>query len=832
MASLPDALTEGHERLRLDSGWEMASAEPGADPTEWIAARVPGTAAGALRDAGLWPHGEAHDFDACDWWFRTMFVGGPAVAGEEVVLQLGGIATVAEVWLNGQLLLESESMFARHELDVGDRLEGTNELVIRCCALERLLRERRKPRARWRTRLADSNLRFFRTALLGRAPGFAPTPAPVGPWRPVAVERRRQVVLDELTLLPRLDGDDGVLDVSARVRSLGGRPIESIQVEVAGQSVSIPVADGVASGSLRLQNVARWWPHTHGRPELHEVRLLIGPTVVATRRVGFRSLGLGLGYDIETDDFAFVVNGVDVFIRGALWTPVDFVALAADPAHVRDALQQVCDAGMNMLRLPGTSTYEDGVFHDLCDQLGLLVWQDFMFANFDYPFSDEHFAGMVEQEARDVLRSLAGRPSLAVLCGNSEVEQQAAMVGLDPSLIRAEFFATLLPRWAKEAGIDVPYVPSAPSGGDLPFRFDRGVSNYYGVGCYLRPLEDARLAAPRFAAECLAFGNVPDAAALEAMGLAGVAVHEERWKAGVPHEPGVGWDFDDVRDWYLKHLFEVDPVALRVSDHARYLELSRAVSGEVMADAFGNWRRPGSLTRGGLVLWLRDLAPGAGFGLIDASGTPKAALHHLRRALNPVAIWTTDEGMAGVDVHVANDRGEALSARIRVALYRDSEIRVEEAIEEIALPAGSSLTRNLESIIGRFVDASWAYRFGPPGHNVIVASLEEGDELLSQAFRFPVGRPATIESATRLGLEARATRSADGRACIHLASTRLTYGLRIVAPGFEPEDDAFSLEPGGARLVVLRARAADAQLSEAFVTALNLEGRVHVAGQL
>ena len=652
----------------------------------------------------------------------------------------------------------------------------------------------------------------------------------------MAVERRRQVALDELSLLPALDGDDGVLKVVARVRSLGGPPIESIEVEVEGLSVSIRVDCGVASGSLRLPNVARWWPHTHGRPVLHEARLLVGGAVVATRRVGFRSLVPGPDYDVETDDFAFAVNGVDVFIRGALWTPVDFIGLASDPALVREALQQVCDAGLNMLRVPGTSTYEDGVFHDLCDELGLLVWQDFMFANFDYPFSDEHFGAVVEQEARDVLRSLAGRPSLAVLCGNSEVEQQAAMLGLDPTLPRDEFFATLLPRWAREAGIDVPYVPSAPSGGDLPIRFDRGVSNYYGVGCYLRPLEDARLAAPRFAAECLALGNVPDDAALEAMGLAGVTVNEARWKAGVPHERGVGWDFDDVRDSYLKRLFEVDPVALRSSDHARYLDFGRAVSGEVMAEVFGSWRRPGSLTRGALIHWLRDLVPGAGFGLIDASGTPKAAYHHLRRVVKPVAIWTTDEGLAGVDVHVANDRDEVLSARIRVALYRDSEIRVEEAVEEIVLPAWSSATRNLESILGRFIDASWAYRFGPPGHNVIVASLEQpgspDDEPLSQAFRFPVGRPTTIESASRLGLDVQTRRSSDGRPCIHLATTRLIYGIRIVAPGFEPEDDAFSLEPGGARSVALRPRGGDAQPSGAFVTALNLDGRVHVAGQL
>ena len=160
----------------------------------------------------------------------------------------------------------------------------------------------------------------------------------------------------------------------------------------------------------------------------------------------------------------------------------------------------------------------------------------------------------------------------------------------------------------------------------------------------------------RFAAECLAFANVPDDEALQPLaGGVASAVHHPRWKAGVPRDAGAGWDFDDVRDHYLRELFGVDPVALRSTDAERYLELSRAVTGEVMAEVFGEWRRAGSPCGGGLVLWLRDLVPGAGWGVLDHRGEPKVAYHHLRRALAPVAVWITDEGLDGVAVHVAND---------------------------------------------------------------------------------------------------------------------------------------------------------------------------------
>ena len=203
----------------LSDGWEVAPSPPGAcagpaelDGLSWRAARVPGTVAGALGEDAA-----GRDLDADDWWFRCHFDAEPAADAEEVVLGLGGLATVAEVYLNGQLVLESESMFAAHAVDVSRRLRGANELVICCRALAPRLAQPRKPRARWRTRLvSNGNLRFFRTMLLGRAPGFAPGPAVVGPWRPVSLERRRGCVLDSVRLRTRLD-DDGTGRLACRV---------------------------------------------------------------------------------------------------------------------------------------------------------------------------------------------------------------------------------------------------------------------------------------------------------------------------------------------------------------------------------------------------------------------------------------------------------------------------------------------------------------------------------------------------------------------------------------------------------------------------------------
>ena len=856
---------DAHELRFLSDGWQVAGAEP--DPSagivapadlNWLPASVPGTAAGALADAGLYRAGDTYDFDAQDWWFRTSFQADRAERGEELWLCLDGLATVAEVYLNGELLLESDSMFARHSIDVGERLRGENELAIRFRALGPLLEPRRRPRARWRTQLANGNLRFFRTMLLGRAPGFAPGPAAVGPWRPVRLERRRGLVVEACSLRTELDSDSGVLRVSARVRSIDGMPPHSASVLLDGPSGShrapltlspstdTPSDELLLEGELVVDRVARWWPHTHGEPLLHDVRIELqgeaGALSIDAGRVGFRELRFSSGpeHDFERDGLDIHVNGVAVFARGAVWTPLDMITMAPSEAKLRERLRLVREAGMNMLRIPGTAAYESEQFHDLCDELGILVWQDFMFSNFDYPIGDDGFLAAIERECADVLASLAGRPSLAVLCGNSEVEQQVAMLGLDPALGRGEWFGERLPELVRASGSDAYYVPSAPCGGELPFRADRGVANYFGVGGYRRPLEDARRAGVRFAAECLAFSNVPDARAIEALlgpGQAHPTVDRPEWKAGVPRDNGSGWDFEDVRDHYLERIFGVDVAELRRVDHERYLELSRAVTGIAMAETFGEWRSAASPCHGALVLWLGDLLPGAGWGLLDHEGRPKVALAHLAGVLAPVAVWTIDEGLGGVAVHVANDRAEPLSALLRVGLYSDLERRVGEADSRIELAPHSQGEWNLETLLGRFVDASWAYRFGPPAQDAIVVSLSAGQSPeqqsapLSQAVRFPAGYPLAREHPDRLGLCASAVELPDGRARVTLSSTRLAFGVRVEASGYTPAEDCLCLEPGVARCLTLQPGDDERSLRAGRVSALNMAGSVRVTVQ-
>ena len=211
------------------------------------------------------------------------------------------------------------------------------------------------------------------------------------------------------------------------------------------------------------------------------------------------------------------------------------------------------------------------------------------------------------------------------------------------------------------------------------------------------------------------------------------------WKNGVPKDPGTDWDFDDVRDHYLKQLYDVDPEQLRTSDPDRYLALSKNVSGEVMSEVFGEWRRPASGCGGAFVLWLRDLVPGAGWGLIDSAGAAKPVLRDLRGVLAPVAIWMTDEGMGGYAVHVANDGADALDATVAVELSQDGR-RVDGGQLNIEVPPHSAWSGDVETIMGHWADVAYTYRFGPPAHDLVIVELRADGEVLGSARRYPLGR--------------------------------------------------------------------------------------------
>ena len=779
--------------------WTLSVTEAGAFTSplvtghQWdvVTAQVPGTVAAALAEAGRFDRDNPVALHDRDVWYEGWFDAEPG----DYRLTLEGLATIAEVYLNDALVLDSRNMFRRHEVPVA--LEPRNVLKLCFRALAPQLAAK-GPRARWKPQLATSQgLRLIRTTLLGHMPGWCPEFHAVGPYRPIRIEPASAPRLCDQRVLADLAPDgSAALSVALRLENTDAVPV----LECAGSSAEMDLQDdGSYAATLRPQKVTPWMPHTHGSPALYDVAVRVGDQTFSLGKTGFRRVEADHGADGK--GFGLKVNGVPVFCRGAVWTQADLLALAGNRDTYRPLLELARDAGMNMLRIGGTMLYETRAFFELCDALGILVWQDFQFANYDYPVKDDAFVEEVQAEIRDQLVVSMGCPSVAVLCGGSEIYQQGAMMGLPESRWKGPLCEELLPGLSVGLRPDVPYVPNSPFGGTLPFSPNEGVAHYYGVGAYLRPLEDTRRAEVRFAGECLAFSNIPAAESL-AEGLPVKPGHDPRWKARVPRDRGAGWDFEDVRDHYLKTLFGVDPAQLRYGDPDRYLDLGRAVTGEAMERTFAEWRRPASPCQGALVWTFQDLALGAGWGVVDATGQPKPAYYALKRAFRPLQVTVTDEGTNGLAIHVINDGPEVAAVTLSLGCLRDGQVPVVSGKVDVTLAAHSAQTLNAVDLIGAFFDVTYAYRFGPLSHDVTVVRLT--DQTTGALHAEACHLTGHTLAPTHFDLpDWDAQPGPDGSWLLGLTARRFLQSVSLTVPGFRPDDNWFHLAPGAAKRVRL-----------------------------
>jgi beta-mannosidase len=782
----------------LGDGWTLTLSDAGAyalptditDNAATIAAPVPGTVAAALRAAGRFDAGNPISLETIDAWYRLDLSGEPAGAA---VLRFAGLATIAEVYLNGRLILRSDSMFKAHDVPV--ILTGSDRLAICFRAIDPHL-TKTGPRARWRSRMMRAQgLRLLRTTALGFMPGWCPDVVAVGPWRAISVFRPDEGPRD-FAIHAMLDEDGaGVLAVSFAA----GAARQELRLVCDGRETDFVFADGQMRAELTLPGISPWWPHTHGQPVLHDIILMDESGERVIGRTGFRRIEVDRGAD--SNDFALRVNGENIFCRGAVWTTADIVALPGGRDDYQPWLILAAEAGMNMIRIPGVAAYETIEFFNLCDELGIMVWQDLMLANFDYPANDEALLIHVKTEIEQFLGLTSASPSLAILCGGSEMFQQGAMMGLPERIWKGPFATEILSALCRTGRADVPYVENSPSGGALPFFPNAGVAHYYGVGAYCRPLDDARRAHVRFAAECLAFSNVPENETLERH-LAVPPSHDPRWKARVPRDAGTSWDFEDVREHYMRALYDIEPAKLRHENPERYLAFSRAATAEVMEATFAEWRRPGSTCHGALVWTLQDLLPGAGWGVIDATGRPKSTWHALKRAFRPVQVMLSDEGTNGLGVHVVNDGGVLRELVVELACLRDGRQAVVSGSRTLALDAREGVTLAATDLFGAFFDTTYAYRFGPPSHDVTVARLKDAasGETIAEAFHFPIGRATALHAAT---IEASLVKEGDGRWLLQLGADRLAQSVSIRVEGYRTEENGFHLTAGTVKQVAL-----------------------------
>ena len=641
----------------------------------------PGTVSGALRDA-LGEDAVDRVLDAAGpgtvWEYRTRVT----TAGGPHRFTSTGVATVARLLVAGREVHASDSAFLPWAVTV-ELPPGPCEIVLRLLPLASVTVPRRPRARWLSPLVSDRSLRWRRTPLVGSIdwPGARPvlgpwgglsahpTPAPHDAvasgtplTEPVAVRTRVAENGDGVVtvrcavdhLLRGAAPEVGEGSEPARAPLLGEAPVR-VRIEITrihlgtgAQGSSRPaapcehgprggnrepvedtivwdrtVSTAEASGAgfltveLAVPRPELWWPHGMGEQALHRVQVRLGESEHAVT-VGFRTVEAE-PRSAEHRGLALIINRVPLFVRGAVWSGADPFETAAPVERLRTVLSRLRDAGTTLVRLPGTACYETGDFHRVCDELGLMVWQDVALGPLDPPDEPEWRAG-VRREVRALASRLAVHPSTVVVSGGTEVIQAPVLAGRPAGQWVPDVVLRDVPAAVGEADADVVVVPSspcsdaeldtaravhdaarpapveqgrrdgcparrAPEGGQpcstapgsavvraestldpssghpasSPVDAGDGVCHYFGVGAYGRPLEDAVTRGVRFAAECLAFAVPPEPAVVRAhFGTEGPldrAESADAWRRGLAHDPGAAWTFEDTAVTYVHRLF-------------------------------------------------------------------------------------------------------------------------------------------------------------------------------------------------------------------------------------------------------------------------------------
>lgn len=435
------------------SNFQLASTQVGAPPDEarslpaedWQSAIVPGGVHESLLALEQIPHpyqNENEDkvrwIEDRDWWYRATF---PAPDGyqdaKRVLLRFLGLDTVAEIWLNGQKLGAHENMFRPAEFDVKSLLEDDNDLLVRFSApLDGLELPASTPTWERLSKFMPTDPDGMQLAAQRRkAPfswgwDFCPRLPSIGIWRAVELEVQGEAVVGGHHVWANRIDEDGTAHVGLSIEV--DRPVLAYNQTVTavitkpngGQiTVTRPLDDGISRTveefEIPIEGAELWWTHDLGEPALHKLEITVeseGKTLDRVEgRFGVRTIELDRSPDPEGGRyFRFVLNGVPIFARGASWVPADMMLGSVSEDRYRSLLSLAVEGGMNMIRVWAGGVYEHDKFYELLEEMGVLLWHDFIFANAEYPDNSTQLKMEVREEAEYQVRRLRNLASFAM----------------------------------------------------------------------------------------------------------------------------------------------------------------------------------------------------------------------------------------------------------------------------------------------------------------------------------------------------------------------------------------------------------------------------------
>ncbi|MGY5765064.1 glycosyl hydrolase 2 galactose-binding domain-containing protein [Brachybacterium sp. DNPG3] len=838
-------------RTALHSGWTVSVTDgPAPFAVEDVPATVPGTFILDLMDAGLAadPYLDRNEHELawtgeCDVLYRTTFAWEPSGA-ERIDLVARSLDTAATVVLNGRRIAEVQNEHRSWRFDVTDQLvAGDNALEIRFASPLRTARENEKVFGEMPKIGNALPYNAIRKMACNMGWDWGPVLVTSGIAGPIGLEEwssarlaelRPQVTVDGLDAPGAADAADATGAGAAGAASVVGRvelaavaeradllddaPLEIVATladpsgEIVAETITSAGAGAAASAtgaagaggpddlalSLVIDDPQLWWPRGYGEQPLYTVRVILRDADgverdVREHRVGFRTAGVVEEPDEIGTGFQFVVNGQSVLAKGANWIPDDCFPVRLTDADYRAAIQDAVDADMNILRVWGGGLYAADVFYDLCDELGLLVWQDFAMACAAYS-ELEPLRSEIEAEAREHIVRLAWHPALAHWNGSNENVEGYYHWGWKETLPEGtgwglHYYMELLPALLAELDPTRSYTPTSPYSRPLPEdprNPDHGsIHNWVAwASDEDNDYERYRDTISRFSAE---FGyQGPANFATVARAISERPLVEDS-PTMLSHQKAIDGQ-DKLERGYAKHL----PRPEGFDDFHCTTQLNQA---RALICGIGHYRSHWPVCGGTIVWQLNDCWPVTSWAAVDGDRRRKLLWYALRHLYRPLLV-TVQPRPEGLVVSLGNDRPEELATTLRLRRQTHAGEVLAETAVDVRVPARSAGTIPVPAELATPADAA---------SEVLVATLDGHEERTVEPFAEDVDSALPADALTATA------RAVDGGVEVHLEATGTVRDVCVLADKVDPdavaEQQLVTLLAGESATIVIRTSA-------------------------